>query len=240
MAKIYSYVLRQDCGSAPNPFWGICTLTICKPDIRRKAQVGDWVIGVGSKRAELKKGKFCNFSNSLVYAMKITEIKTLKEYDEFCRSSLKNKIPQCNAKDWRLRAGDCIYDYSKEGKSTIRRGAHDERHRKTDEKGANSLLSTHFYYFGVDARPLPIDLKELIKKNQGHKIVRFDLVEKFEEWITKFEKNKIYADPQMRWLFDREITDKELASCAKKCLNDDKNPKRQICVNLVKSVSSAC
>lgn len=39
--NIYSYVLRTDDGAAPNPFWGTCTLTICKPVIRRTAHIGD-------------------------------------------------------------------------------------------------------------------------------------------------------------------------------------------------------
>ena len=41
--SIYSYVLRIDDGAAPNPFWEICTLTICKPVIRRNAEY--WRLG---------------------------------------------------------------------------------------------------------------------------------------------------------------------------------------------------
>ena len=55
METIYSYVLRTDDGAAPNPLWGTCTLTICKPVIRRTAKVGDWVIGVGSANVEVSK-----------------------------------------------------------------------------------------------------------------------------------------------------------------------------------------
>ena len=91
MTVIYSYVLRIDDGAAPNPFWGICTLVICKPTIRRKAQVGDWVIGTGSKNTKLKDGKIYDYSDSIVYAMKISDKKSLKEYDEFCKSSLTEK-----------------------------------------------------------------------------------------------------------------------------------------------------
>ena len=54
MNKLFSYVLRFDDGAAPNPFGGICTLTICKPAIRRSASVGDWIIGTGSKNSRLK------------------------------------------------------------------------------------------------------------------------------------------------------------------------------------------
>ena len=57
MSKIYSYVLRYDDGAAPNPFWDLCTLTICKPGIRKGALVGDWVLGTGSKRAKCNDGQ---------------------------------------------------------------------------------------------------------------------------------------------------------------------------------------
>jgi len=64
-------------------FGRLCTLTICKPAIRRNAQIGDWVIRTGSKNIKLKDGKIYDFSDSIVYAMKITDRKTLNEYDEF-------------------------------------------------------------------------------------------------------------------------------------------------------------
>lgn len=54
--KLFSYVLRFDDGAAPNPFWGTCTLAICKPDIRRTANIDDWIIGTGSKNSKLKDG----------------------------------------------------------------------------------------------------------------------------------------------------------------------------------------
>jgi hypothetical protein len=126
MTKIYSYVLRIDDGAAPNPFWELCSLTICKPAIRINAQVEDWVIGTGSKNVKLSDGKYYDFSESLVYAMKISDIKTLSEYDSFCQTSLINKIPKWKTKDWRLRVGDCIYDYSNGNHPIIRKGVHNE------------------------------------------------------------------------------------------------------------------
>lgn len=224
MTKIFSYVLRIDAGAAPNPFWGTCTLTICKPAIRRNAQIGDWVIGTGSKNTKLSDGKVYDFSDSIVYAMKITDRKSLKEYDEYCNRSLTNKIPKWKTKDWRLRVGDCIYDYSKGFTPIIRKSVHNEGNRQKDLDGIYSLLSDHFYYFGVEARSLPTKLRELIKKNQGYKIIENqNIVSKFEKWITQFEKNKLYADPQMSWLFDREVTEKELSACAKQHLDNDED-----------------
>jgi hypothetical protein len=222
MTKIYSYVLRIDDGAAPNPFWGLCTLTICKPAIRQNAQIGDWVIGTGSKNTKLKDGNIYDFSNRIVYAMKITNIKTLKEYDTFCNKELQKKIPKWKTNDWRLRVGDCIYDYSKGLEPSIRKSVHNEENLKKDLSGINSLLSDHFYYFGEKSRPLPVELRELIKKNQGHKkIESTNLIVKFEEWISEFGKNYLYGDPQMHWLFDRDLTNEELSTCAKRHLEED-------------------
>lgn len=35
MPTLYTYCIPYDDGAAPNPYWGICTLVICKPVIRR-------------------------------------------------------------------------------------------------------------------------------------------------------------------------------------------------------------
>jgi len=85
--KLYTYCLRYDDGAAPNPFWETCTLTICKPAIRRIASIGDWVAGTGSKNVK----EHGDLSKKLVYAMKITDKMTLKEYDEYCKKTYQRK-----------------------------------------------------------------------------------------------------------------------------------------------------
>jgi Nucleotide modification associated domain 2 len=230
MTKIYSYVLRYDDGAAPNPFWGICTLTICKPAIRRNAQIGDWVVGTGSKNAKCNDGNIYDLSDSVVYAMKIEEIKTLQEYDQYCNSSLRQKIPNWRVTDWRLRMGDCIYDYSQELNPVIRKSVHGETNRKTDLSGLNALLSKEFYYFGEESRPLPENLKQIIKRNQGHrKIENAELVSLFEVWISQFEKNKVTANPQMRSVFDRKLTEEVISNCGKRHFEDDKDDTEETC-----------
>ena len=224
MTKIYSYVLRIDDGAAPNPFWGVCTLTICKPAIRRTAEVGDWVIGTGSKNTKLGDGNIYDFSDSIVYAMKITDVKSLKDYNEYCLDSVRNKIPRKNSKDWRLHAGDCLYDYSNSEQPLQRLGVHNEGEITRDLSGKNALISDRFYYFGEEARPLPSELTCLIKHNQGHKkIENQELIETFESWISQFEINKLYASPQMRWLFNHHQSSDEYSACVKRSIgsNDD-------------------
>lgn len=229
MTRLYSYILRIDDGAAPNPFWGLCTLTICKPAIRRTARIGDWVIGTGSKNSKLKDGRTYNLADSIVYAMKITDIQTLQEYDSFCNKKLKDKIPKWFAKDWRKRMGDCIYDYSKGTDPTIRKGVHNEKNKKKDLSGQHALISNYFYYFGEAARVIPTELKGIIKKNQGHlKIENQKLVADFLQWIKQFKKNKIYADPQLRYAFDLTPTDDQIIKCSREHLKDDKNEDEQI------------
>ena len=222
MTKIYSYVLRYDDGAAPNPFWGTCTLTICKPAIRRNAKIGDWVVGTGSKNSKCNDGNVYNLLDSVVYAMKISDIKSLEDYDKYCMVSLKEKIPNWRTTDWRLRMGDCIYDYSNKPLPLLRKGVHNEGNRDIDLSGLNALLSNEFYYFGEEARPLPPELIQIIKRFQGHrKIENPEVISKFELWIKQFTKNKIYADSQMRSVFDRQITEKMISNCAKQHFEED-------------------
>lgn len=74
MARIHSYVVRYDSGFAPNPFYGYCTLATCKPNIRKGADIGDWVVGSGSNDRNVRRG------GHLVYAMRVTETMTFDEY----------------------------------------------------------------------------------------------------------------------------------------------------------------
>lgn len=216
MTKIYSYVLRYDDGAAPNPFWGTCTLTICKPDIRRTAQIGDWVIGTGSKNSRLKDGNTYDLSDSIVYAMRITNKLSLSKYDKFCQQHLKNKIPKWFNKDYRLRMGDCIYAYSNDDTPpTLRKSVHNQDNIKRDLSGQFSLLSKHFYYFGDEPRPLPQELKYIIRRGRKHLV--FDdqaTIKRFEEWISQFKKNKIYSQPQLRFEFDIAPSDNLIAKCS--------------------------
>lgn len=74
MSRLFTYILRYDDGAAPNPFYGMCSLTICKPRIRSVAQVGDWIAGFGSKNTQ--------FHKKMLYAMKVNEVVPLEKYDD--------------------------------------------------------------------------------------------------------------------------------------------------------------
>ncbi len=192
---VYSYCLRHDDGAAPNPYWGVCTLAICKPAIRRTASVGDWVVGLGSKRSPCG-----DISSKLVYAMHVTQVLTMKEYDLYCRKSLGKKIPDSQSSDFRKRMGDCIYDF-RGPRPRLRASVHGAGNRKTDLSGRNVLLSDYFYYFGNKPVELPDDLRALIHGTQGHKSGANDrYAPRFVQWIEGqgFRKNVLLGQPQLK------------------------------------------
>lgn len=228
MSKIYSYILRFDDGAAPNPFWGICTLAICKPVIRRKAEIGQWVIGTGSVNG-YSNGKRENLSDRLVYAMKITDKMSLAEYNEYCLKDLKHKIPFPDTQDWRMQMGDCIYFDAGNEKLDLRPDSiHKIEHRERDLRGKNVLLSTDFYYFGANAIFIPSHLQRLIKKNQGHlKIEDPELLRQFEKWIRSFVQNELFGAPQLMHEFDKQNF-KVSNHCSADYIAEDENEEEEI------------
>src|SRR5262249_41652658 len=118
MPRLFSYTIRIDDGTAPNPFRGMCSLAICKPAIRRTAQIGDWIAGLGSKRAPSG-----DLSGRLVYAMQVQEVLSLREYDREANARWPHRIPRIDSADLSERLGDCIYDYSS-GLPVQRPGVH--------------------------------------------------------------------------------------------------------------------
>ena len=160
--RLFSYCIPVDDGAAPNPYWDVCTLVVCKPRIRSVAQKGDWIVGIGSK--VVADGKY---HKKVIYAMKITQVMSMREYDVYCKEKLPNKIPDITSTDYKRQVGDCLYDFNQidaEGKPFKRQGVHGLENRGHDLGGKNALLSEHFYYFGDKPVCLPEHLHPIIKQ----------------------------------------------------------------------------
>ncbi len=182
--KLYSYVVKSDTGFAPNPFWNYCTLACCKPKIRKNANIGDWIVGTGSKR---NVGQ-----DKLVYAMKTTEKITFEQYSK--DRKFRNKIPRSGLKGER---GDNIYYKNKDGEWVVRRRSyHTKKQMNHDLNGIYVLISDHYFYFGRKAISIPDKFKEVAKKGPGHKC-NFDnnMVKQFITWIEDNYKTGMYGDP---------------------------------------------
>lgn len=194
LSRLFSYCLPFDDGAAPNPFWGACTLAICKPAIRRVALPGDWVVGTGSANSPIG-----DISGRVVYAMLVTERLSMEEYDERTRVRLKKKVPNVNSHDPRWIVGDSLYDFS-EPRVRQRIGVHEEGNQVTDLGGRNVLLSDHFVYFGDQPVLLPTKLQPIVKEGQGHKSSSNDrFLQPFVDWLetTGHKPCSLVGQPQM-------------------------------------------
>lgn len=168
-AELFTYKVKHDGGTAPNPFGGICTLAICKPAIRRVAKSGDVIVGFGCKSNG-------DSEYRIIYCMIVKETIPWPQYIAEAntgRFRSNGRVPR-SENDF----GDCIWKHTN-GKhephaSSSYHGLDDYERDVSD--GVNVLVSTDFWYFGrggmsethgsldilIDENTLPI-------VNRGHR-----------------------------------------------------------------------
>ncbi|MEN5059040.1 hypothetical protein [Sphingobacterium kitahiroshimense] len=148
--SIYSYKITRDYGFAPNPFGEYCSLACCKPHIRKKAKIGDWIIGTGSKANGLL--------HHVIFLMKVTEKVTFQEYWEDQRFSYKK--PVLNGSLKQLHGDNIYYNinhewYQMDSHHSLYDGKINIENLKQDLSGEYVLLSNHFLYLGKKAFKVP-------------------------------------------------------------------------------------
>lgn len=186
--KIYSYRVEHDFGLAPNPFGEYCTLTVCKTKIRKSnnLNIGDWIIGTGSKALEKSSGFKC--TSKLIYAMKITEILNINSYWSNPRFAYKRPNMEGTLS---TRFGDNFYYLDEDAKwkqiDCAHRnldGIYNKEHIRKDIGGKNALISKTFYYFGDNAPEIPENMIKICHVTTGEKIVRpNELASEFIHWL---------------------------------------------------------
>jgi hypothetical protein len=153
---IFSYVIEDDLGFAPNPFHRICTLGCCKPKIRKKAKLGDYILGMGAVRPKLQ--------GHITFWMRVDEILTFDEYWVDIR--FRRKKPVMGGTTY-LRYGDNIYHRDIDGVFQQEDSFHSledgavslgdlRRDTGTTEK---VLIGREFAYWGRSAIKLPDKLR---------------------------------------------------------------------------------
>jgi len=188
--------------------------------------VGDWVVGLGSKNSPID-----DISGHVVYAMRVSKVLTMHEYDTFCCKELPGKIPNWSGNEFQGRVGDCIYDYAGGRKPKLRVSVHTKRNRKTDLGGKNVLLSDRFFYFGNKPIRLPEHLEPIVHQTQGHKSrANQPYLQEFVSWIEGLRKpvNTIFGDPQKKDLILSLSAEECEGICAKQHEEDDLQD-REIC-----------
>ena len=192
--RLFTYVVARDYGFAPNPFYGACTLATCKPEIRRMAQVGDWVVGTGSK-VKRREGQ-------AVFVMRVTETLSFDEYWDDPRFVLKR--PYLHASQKRA-FGDNIYHRDPADGNWIQEDSH---HSLGDgrQNGANiqhdtrvqrMLISSDFTYWGGSGPELPLFAgQSVINKARGHRS-KFPaaVVNEFAAWVRQLDGHGYCGEP---------------------------------------------
>ncbi len=155
MSHVHVYAVSYDLGFAPNPFGGICSLACCKPEIRRTAQIGDWVVGLtGTKLAPALR---------LVFAMRVTRIGDFDEYWNSAEFAGRKAVRNGSQK---MQVGDNIYHRDRPDADWVQEdsvhslpgGLQCELNTAHDTRVNRILLSNHFVYLGDQALAVPEEI----------------------------------------------------------------------------------
>ena len=184
MVRLHSYIVRRDYGFAPNPFFGYCTLATCKPRIRKAAEIGDWIVGTGSKTE--------NLAGHLVYAMRVAETPSFNEYWNDPR--FIDKRPELHASVKRAFGDNIYHSDEKSGEwhqidshHSFADGKPNIKNIRRDTSTDRVLISDEFVYFGGDGPQIPeFNGVNILCVTQGHKN-KFprEVVKGFIDWIRE-------------------------------------------------------
>jgi hypothetical protein len=187
--KILTYIVFYDFGFAPNPYFEFCTLATCKPTIRKSANIGDWVMGVASK-------KFFPNERKLIFAMKVTEKFSFTDYWNNPKFAIKKPVMNSALK---RSFGDNIYHfdiennlwYQADSRHSRENGETNEFHLKRDTSADFVLVSDDFYYFGDEAIEIPANLSDYFAKTQGQKhIMSNQEIQAVLNWLSNSSNRK--------------------------------------------------
>lgn len=193
--------MDRDWGFAPNPFFGFCTVACCKPTIRRVAEVGDIIVGTGTKSKGL--------SGRLVFVMRVTEKMDFQSY--WADPRFFRKRPTMT-KGRMVGYGDNIYQPDEGGNWTqipshhsLANGAENLYNKNKDTSSNHVLISDQYVYWGGDGPSVPNYLRDfegvdLCAPTQGHISAKIfpEMADAVSEFLDGLGKPRIRGRPA-RW-----------------------------------------
>lgn len=185
MTTLCTYILTNDTGLAPNPFWDWCTLAVCTPNRQgAKLAPNDWIAGFTTKRE----------GHRLIYVMEVAERIHMDEY--FNDQRFSRKKPNLRGA-WQQKCGDNFYSQGPDGLWLQHRNRFHIGHEYLvkDTRKPYIFASERFWYFGRAAETVPAEFRPLIG---GHGIrVNHapDLVRSFLAWVEVTHKTGIHGLP---------------------------------------------
>ena len=192
MTKIYRYILATDNGMAPCVYKGLVTLATCKPKIRRKANVGDWVAGFYPRPHP---------RGLIAYAGKVRQILEIGEYERVHRGR-----------------PDAVYREKSDGSFTrLRPEYHPEQKQINKDLSGPVLIfeKKSLWYFGDKPKDLPIELLHLQARGQGHRVngaSEGDILD-FEKWLLKNYTPGIHGQPRNKYSSKLQFSPKPKSTC---------------------------
>jgi hypothetical protein len=196
---LFSYVVRWDHGFAPNPFHGACTLATCKAEIRKKAKVGDWVLGTGSA----KRG----YQGHAIFLMRVTKISRFDDY--WSDSHFVRKQPVMNG-SLKQRFGDNIYHRDENGAWSQADSRHsrneltnDVNLRRDTSRTDRVLIGSEFVYWGEAAPKIPKSLQKFVIARPGwdDKFTQVE-IDQMVDWVYGLSQHGQVGDP-LEWRYER-------------------------------------
>jgi len=190
---IYRYVIDHDMGFSPNPFYGYCTLANCKPVIRRTAKIGDFVLGFGSAKS--------NIRNRLIYWTFIEEILSYDQYWLDNRFNIKKPIQNGSHIKYH---GDNIYHKNINGEyiqepsfHSLPDGSTNYLNLHTDTGTTDRvLISQTFGYYGKNALLIPKRISAIIAEGRGHRVKLQDDIKTLAiDWLLNSTKRGFAGEP---------------------------------------------
>jgi hypothetical protein len=173
MPRLCTYILTNDTGLAPNPFWDWCTLAVCTPN-RQGARLdeGDWIAGFLTKAR----------GHRLLYAMEIAKPIHMQAYFDDPRFTMKKPDLRGN---WKQRCGDNFYSQNTDGswKQHRNRFHLGPEYLVKDTRRPYVFVSSKYWYFGRNAVPVPAKFTPLIGQRGIRLRHPMDLPEAFFAWV---------------------------------------------------------
>ena len=202
--RLYRYVIDHDKGFAPNPFFGVCTLACCKPDIRKHAALGDMIVGFGPKKYGL--------GGKIIYWMTVSEI---IDFDTYWNDPRYIKKRPKMGGSLSLCFGDNIYHRSPEDKSWIQEQSfHSDENslrglgnlKRDTGTTENVLVASEYSYWGGSGPATPSRFQSIIKEGRGYQFNVDDenLKNDFIEWLLSMPDRGFRNDPA-DWSHDKQI-----------------------------------
>lgn len=176
--RLLTYVVSSDTGLAPNPSTNVCTLAVCKPEVRKSAVIGqDWIIGVSTAD---------HGRNRVICVMSVDEKIPYADYFNDARFAAKK--PDTDSR------GDNFFRWGKAGyEVAFRTAAHygNPVLIARDVKAPWAVVGHRFWYFGENAPELPKSFHHTNivlpdRSRRGHRVIDdAALIERFVAWAER-------------------------------------------------------